>query len=42
MSNIINSIKFVMDYEKLRGLLPKTHTKWTSEDISVWLQFIGL
>lgn len=31
-----------MDYEKLRAVLPKTHTKWTSEDVAVWLQFIGL
>jgi|JI6StandDraft_1071083.scaffolds.fasta_scaffold01268_7 hypothetical protein len=31
-----------MDYEKLRCLLPKTHTKWTTDDVAVWLQFIGL
>lgn len=31
-----------MDYEKLRCVLPKVHTKWTSDDIAVWLQFIGL
>jgi len=22
--------------------LPKTHTKWTTDDVAVWLQFIGL
>jgi predicted acyltransferase len=31
-----------MDYEKLRSLLPKVHTKWTTDDVLVWLQFIGL
>jgi hypothetical protein len=39
---ICYSIKFVMDYEKLRSLLPKTHTKWTTDDLLLWLQFIGL
>lgn len=31
-----------MDYEKLREILPKVHTKWTVEDIALWLKFIGL
>lgn len=31
-----------MDYEKLRPLLPKNHTKWTTDDVAVWLKFIGL
>ena len=31
-----------MDYEKLCSLLPKVHTKWTTDDVAVWLQFIGL
>lgn len=31
-----------MDYQKLFVLLPKSHTKWTVDDIAIWLQFIGL
>lgn len=31
-----------MDYEKLRNLLPKVHTKWTTDDVAIWLGFIGL
>ena len=31
-----------MDYEKLKTVLPKEPVKWTINDISIWLEFIGL
>ena len=32
---------FLMDFNKLKALLPKLPEQWDREDITLWLQFIG-
>jgi hypothetical protein len=31
-----------MDFEKLKEFVPKDPIKWSTEDIKIWLDFIGL
>lgn len=31
-----------MDFERFSEVLPKDPIKWTTDDVGVWLNFIGL
>ena len=31
-----------MDFEKLSKVLPKDPIKWSSDDVGIWLNFIGI
>ena len=40
-NNLFNKITD-MDFKKLSDLIPKHPNSWSVEDVSVWLNFIGL